>query len=197
MSAAPASRVVVRQSRLLLRRNNLRHASTTAETASKAKEAASETASKVQASASQATSKAGEGLSRVTSSASSMASGAAKSATNAANQVQSRTSRYISLVQGEQPLASGYDDMSREADTTLDTLIPSTIYYSRVGLELGRLVFKGQGMAPYDESKILCTEQQLILLQSINLPRSIICPTFDKRSQESRSTPTLHYRCKL
>lgn len=131
----------MRQSRLLLRRNNLRHASTTAETASKAKEAASETASKVQASASQATSKAGEGLSRVTSSASSMASGAAKSATNAANQVQSRTSRYISLVQ--------------------DTLIPSTIYYSRVGLELGRLVFKGQGMAPPSISHVQSYAQPL------------------------------------
>jgi hypothetical protein len=79
MSAAPASRAVARQSRFLLRRNNLRHASTTAETASKA----------------------GQGLSRVTSSAGSMAAGAAAGASEAASKVQGRTGRIISLVQGQ------------------------------------------------------------------------------------------------
>lgn len=138
MSAAPASRVVVRQSRLLLQRNNLRHASSTAETASKAKDVAS-----------QASSKAGEGLSRVTSSASSVATGATESASNAASKVQGRTGRYISLIQGEQASPSARASVGRKTENMIDTVIPSTLYYSKVGLELGRLVFKGQGMAPY------------------------------------------------
>jgi len=169
MSAAPASRAVVRQTRFLLRRNNLRHASTTAETASKAKDAASETASKAQASASTATSKASEGLTRVTSAASSAASGAATSASNAASNVQGRVGRYISLMQ--------------------DTVIPNTIYYSRVGLELGRLVFKGQGMAPPSISHVQSYTQPLtnavknpdrlrhfITDASSNLPKSVQTP---------------------
>lgn len=130
MSVAPASRAVVRQSRLFLRRNDLRQASTTADAASKAKDVASNT-----------TSKAGEGLSRVTSSASSMVSGAAESASNAASKVQGRTGRYISLIR--------------------DTVVPTTLYYSRVGLELGRLVFKGQGMAPPSMSHVQSYTQPL------------------------------------
>jgi len=130
MSVAPASRAVVRQSRLFLRRNDLRQASTTADAASKAKDVASNT-----------TSKAGEGHSRVTSSASSIASGAAESASQAVNNVQGRTGRFISLIR--------------------DTVVPTTIYYSRVGLELGRLVFKGQGMAPPSMSHVQSYTQPL------------------------------------
>merc|ERR1711939_609473 len=116
MSAAPASRAVLRQTRLVLRRNNFRQAST-----------ASEAASKAQDSGKQAVSKASEGLSRVQSSASSTISRVGSSAYNAVSKIGGRTGRVISFV---------------------ESLIPPTVYYSRVGLELARIVFKGQSMAP-------------------------------------------------
>jgi hypothetical protein len=142
----------VRQSRLFLRRNDLRQASTTADAASKAKDVASNT-----------TSKAGEGLSRVTSSASSMVSGAAESASNAASKVQGRTGRYISLIRGEQAGALEDEEGIMVANMMTDTVVPTTLYYSRVGLELGRLVFKGQGMAPYEASERICNDHVLTL----------------------------------
>merc|ERR1711977_433331 len=85
MSAAPASRAVLRQTRLLLRRNNFRQAST-----------ASEAASKAQDSGKQAVSKASEGLSRVQSSASSRVG---SSAYNAVSKIGGRTGRVISFVE--------------------------------------------------------------------------------------------------
>ncbi|ETI23906.1 hypothetical protein G647_05713 [Cladophialophora carrionii CBS 160.54] len=116
MSAAPAARVLLRQPRFLLRRNNFRQAST-----------ASETASKAQDSGKQAVSKASEGLTRVQSSASSSISRVGSSAYNALSKVGGRTGRLISFV---------------------ESLIPPTVYYSRVGWELARIVFRGQQMAP-------------------------------------------------
>ncbi|EXJ62232.1 hypothetical protein A1O7_02665 [Cladophialophora yegresii CBS 114405] len=116
MSAAPAARVLLRQPRFLLRRNNFRQAST-----------ASETASKAQDSGKQAVSKASEGLTRVQSSAGSSISRVGSSAYNALSKVGGRTGRLISFV---------------------ESLIPPTVYYSRVGLELARIVFRGQQMAP-------------------------------------------------
>jgi hypothetical protein len=50
-----------------------------------------------------------------------------------------------------------YTSCGGAANASTDTVIPSTIYYSKVGLELGRLVFKGQGMAPYVECNQLPT----------------------------------------
>ena len=84
MSAAPTSRAIVRQSKLLLRRNNFRQASTTSEAATKAKETGQ-----------QAVSKASEGLSRVQSSASS----AISKAGDALGKVGGRTGRVISRIQ--------------------------------------------------------------------------------------------------
>jgi hypothetical protein len=98
MSTPPATRALIRQSRFLLRRQNFRQASTTAETAAKAKDAAGEAASKAKDTASVVTSKASEGLSRVTSSAGSVVSGAASSAANALNSVGGRTGRAIAFV---------------------------------------------------------------------------------------------------
>ncbi|KIY02098.1 uncharacterized protein Z520_02236 [Fonsecaea multimorphosa CBS 102226] len=116
MSAAPTSRALLRQSKLLLRRTNFRQASTTSEAASKAQE-----------SSKQAVSKASEGLSRVSSSAGSAISRVGSSAYSALSRVGGRTGRVISFV---------------------ESLIPPTVYYSRVGWELARIMFKGQQMAP-------------------------------------------------
>merc|ERR1711939_1035974 len=121
MSAAPASRAVLRQTRLLLRRNSFRQAST-----------------------------ASEGLSRVQSSASSTISRVGSSAYNAVSKIGGRTGRVISFV---------------------ESLIPPTVYYSRVGLELARIVFKGQSMAPPSMAQFQSYFQPLINV--FRNPRSI------------------------
>jgi hypothetical protein len=88
MSVAPASRAVLRQSRLLLRRNNFRQASTTSEAATKAQETGQ-----------QAVSKASEGLSKVQSSAGAAASRVGASAYSALSRIGGRTGRMISFVE--------------------------------------------------------------------------------------------------
>ncbi|KAJ9616844.1 ATP synthase subunit G atp20 [Cladophialophora chaetospira] len=88
---------------------------------------ASEAASKAQESGKQAVSKASEGLTRVQSSAGSTISRVGSSAYSALGRIGGRTGRMISAV---------------------ESLIPPTVYYSRVGLELARIVFRGQQMAP-------------------------------------------------
>ncbi|KAF2128082.1 mitochondrial F1F0-ATP synthase-like protein g subunit [Dothidotthia symphoricarpi CBS 119687] len=140
-----ASRAVLRQSTFAVRRAGIRNASTTSETAgaakdkvaSKASEAsskASDVASKASSSAKEASStvqsKASEGLSKVTSSAGaamSKAGDALNSAANSAAKVGGRTGRLVGRIQG---------------------LVPQTIYYSKVALELGRLVVQQRSMAP-------------------------------------------------
>ncbi|EHY57771.1 ATP synthase subunit G atp20 [Exophiala dermatitidis] len=139
MSASPASRAILRQSKLLLRRNNFRQASTTSEAASKAQETGK-----------QAVSKASEGLSRVQSSAGSAISKVGSSAYSALSKVGGRTGRVISFV---------------------ESLIPPTVYYSRVGLELARIVFKGQQMAPPTVAQFQSYFQPLINV--FRNPRSI------------------------
>ncbi|KAF2148332.1 P-loop containing nucleoside triphosphate hydrolase protein [Myriangium duriaei CBS 260.36] len=116
-----------------------RNASTTSEAAnaassaaSKAGNAAGNAASKASNAAGDATSKASEGLSKVQSSASSSLSKAAGAATNAMNalgKVGGRTGRVIGFAQ---------------------SLVPPTVYYSKVGLELARLVARNRKMSPPD-----------------------------------------------
>ncbi|KAA8651447.1 hypothetical protein EYZ11_011913 [Aspergillus tanneri] len=83
----------------------------------------SEAASKASEAASSAASKASEGLSRVSSSA----GPALTNAANALRKIGGRTGKVISFV---------------------DSMIPPTVYYAKVGLELGKLVFRGQNMTP-------------------------------------------------
>ncbi|KAI9705870.1 MAG: hypothetical protein M1836_005276 [Candelina mexicana] len=118
-----APRAVMRQSGIMLRRTAVRNASTTAEATQKA----SEGASKLKETASSATSKASEGLSRVSSSAGSGISRYTQGVTNFVGRIGSRTGRMISFV---------------------ESMIPPMIYYSRVGLELSKLVFQSQKMSP-------------------------------------------------
>lgn len=131
MSAAPTSRALVRQSRFLLRRNNFRQAST-----------ASDAASKAQETGKQALSKASEGLSRVQSSVGPTISRVGSSAYSALSRVGGRTGRFISFVECMLKM------VCYEMRLTQTALIPPTVYYSRVGWELGRIVVKGQQMAP-------------------------------------------------
>ncbi|WEW54659.1 ATP synthase subunit G atp20 [Emydomyces testavorans] len=113
---AAASRLVLRQSRLLLRRPAFRHNSTTSEAATKTKDATSS-----------AVSKASEGLSKVTSAAGPAIAGAVSGIGGALKRVGGRTGRMISFI---------------------ESLIPPTIYYSRVAFEITKIVFQAQKMAP-------------------------------------------------
>ncbi|MCJ1447226.1 MAG: hypothetical protein MMC23_007737 [Stictis urceolatum] len=124
MSTRILSRTLPRQPRFQARQPGaLRFQSTT----EKATEKASETTSKAKEGASNAQSKASQGLSRVTSSAGPALSGAAKGMSSALGKVGGRTGRLIQAVQ---------------------SAIPPTVYYSKVGLELSKLVFQGQKMSP-------------------------------------------------
>ncbi|CBX97746.1 similar to mitochondrial F1F0-ATP synthase g subunit [Plenodomus lingam JN3] len=87
----------------------------------------SEAGGAVKDKAGQAASKASEGLSKVTSSASQVASSAAASANNAANATTGRVGKMVGFIQG---------------------IIPTATYYSKVGLELGKLIAHQRAMAP-------------------------------------------------
>ncbi|TAQ86108.1 hypothetical protein B7494_g5569 [Chlorociboria aeruginascens] len=118
------SRSVLRQTTKLPGRTARRFQSTTT---AKATETAKETAAKASQTASSFQSQASEGLSRVTSSAGPAISGAAKGLGNALGKIGGRTGKLIAFIERQ---------------------IPPTLYYARVGLELSKLVFQGQKMAP-------------------------------------------------
>ncbi|KIM98125.1 hypothetical protein OIDMADRAFT_20406 [Oidiodendron maius Zn] len=132
-----ASRAVLRQSTKLSGRATRRFQSTTTKAADTAKDAAT----KATSSASNIQSKASEGLSRVTSAAGPAISGAAKGLGNALGRIGGRTGRLIQFVERQ---------------------IPSAIYYTRVGLELSKLVFHGQKMTPPPVSTFQAYFQRLV-----------------------------------
>ena len=159
------SRAVVRHRRGLLNRPTTRRQSTT----SQATQAASTGASKAADAASSATSKASEGLSRVSSSAGSALSGVARGAGNTLSRIGGPAGRLVSFTEckpASVPLALYIESLSTcdlycygrcskyawtivYANGNLDlAMIPPTIYYSRVGFELVKLVFQGQRMSP-------------------------------------------------
>ncbi|KAI2622531.1 GroES-like protein [Hypoxylon sp. NC1633] len=96
---------------------------TVKDTASKASSAAS----KASATASEYTAKAAQGLSRVTSSAGPAIAGAAKGVANSLSKVGGRTGRVVAFVEKQ---------------------VPTVVFYSKVGSELAKIVFKGQKMSP-------------------------------------------------
>ncbi|KAE8142565.1 mitochondrial ATP synthase g subunit-domain-containing protein [Aspergillus pseudotamarii] len=128
---ATASRAVLRQSQFLTRRTAVRYASSTPESAQKAGEAASSAASK-----------ASEGLSRVTSTAGPALSNAAQGVGSALRKVGGRTGKVIAFVD------LGAVVINAIVATTPASMIPPTLYYGKVGLELAKLVFRGQNMTP-------------------------------------------------
>ncbi|KAF1943520.1 hypothetical protein EJ02DRAFT_373358 [Clathrospora elynae] len=86
-----------------------------------------EAASTVKNTASQAQSKASEGLTKVTSSVSSAASSVTSTASNAASATTARATGLVGFVQG---------------------IVPQATYYSKVALELGKLIAHQRNMAP-------------------------------------------------
>lgn len=134
-------------------------------TSTKATEAAKDTASKASEKASDFQSKASEGLSRVTSSAGPAISGAAKNLGNALGKVGGRTGRLIAFIERQ---------------------IPPTIYYTRVGLELTKLVIQGQKMAPPPASTFQSYFQRFVKGIRSGNPRS----AFSSAANSSTATPT-------
>ncbi|KAB8339238.1 hypothetical protein FH972_022172 [Carpinus fangiana] len=119
MPASAARAALQPTSRFALRRVAIRNASTTSEAANAA-------SSKAKEGASAAASKASEGLSRVQAASSGViakAGPALQGVQNSLGNVGGRTGRLIQAV---------------------SSLIPPTIYYSKVALELGKIVAKGQ-----------------------------------------------------
>jgi F-type H+-transporting ATPase subunit g len=117
--------LVMRRSGLSMGRRMVRFESTN--TTTKAAEAAKQTASQASSTASAASSKAAEGLSRVTSAAGPAIANAAKGVSGALSKVGGRTGRLVAFVERQSPLV---------------------VYYSKVGLEMAKLVVRGQNMTP-------------------------------------------------
>lgn len=88
---------------------------------------AEKTAQTAKDKASEATSKASEGLSRVSSAAGPAIAGAARGLGNTLSKVGGRTARLVGFVEKQ---------------------VPTVVYYSKVGAEVAKIVFRGQNMAP-------------------------------------------------
>ncbi|KAF2796501.1 hypothetical protein K505DRAFT_323238 [Melanomma pulvis-pyrius CBS 109.77] len=116
-----ASRAVLRHSTFAARRAGIRNASSTSEAAAAAKEKAADFQSK-----------ASEGLSRVTSSAGS----ALSKAGSVTSEALGRSAEALGKVGGRTGRVVG----------GIQSLIPQTVYYSKVGLELTKLVAKERGI---------------------------------------------------
>ncbi|KAI4597640.1 ATP synthase subunit G atp20 [Pestalotiopsis sp. 9143b] len=123
MSSQALTRPVLRQSGAL--RMAARRFESNA--ASKAADAAKESASKASSSASEYASKAQQGLSKVTSAAGPAISGAARGVASSLSKVGGRTGRLVAFVEKQ---------------------IPQVVYYSKVGAELTKIVFRNQKMSP-------------------------------------------------
>ncbi|KAK0631782.1 mitochondrial ATP synthase g subunit-domain-containing protein [Immersiella caudata] len=116
--------LVTRRSGLSVGRRMVRFESTSTQ---KASEAAKQAASKASSTASEYTAKASEGLSRVSSAAGPAIANAAKGVSGALGRIGGRTGRLIAFIERQ---------------------VPFVIYYSKVGIELSKVVFKGQNMTP-------------------------------------------------
>ncbi|ERS99691.1 F-type H+-transporting ATPase subunit g [Sporothrix schenckii 1099-18] len=130
MSAIRTSTLAAAPARLALRRSAPRRFQSTSSSSSSASTSsttATDAASKARQTAADVTSKATQGLTRVTSAAGPALAGAARGLSSALGRVGGRTGRFINFVERQTPFV---------------------VYYSRVGLELGRLVFRNQKMSP-------------------------------------------------
>ncbi|OAX82838.1 hypothetical protein ACJ72_02799 [Emergomyces africanus] len=112
---------------------------------------AAEAASKSKDAATSAASKASEGISKAASTAVPAITSALSGVGGALRRVGGRTGKFIAFV---------------------DSLIPPTIYYSRVGLELSKIVFRAQKMSPPSLATFQGYYQPL--LNSIRQPKSLM-----------------------
>jgi len=159
--------LVSRRSGLSVGRQMVRFESTS--TTQKATEAAKQAASKASSTASEYTAKASQGLSRVSSAAGPAIANAAKGVSGALGRVGGRTGRLIAFIERmhHSPLPCGrlapclFCMRSVVAGRQLPIWwtkailtsspigqVPFVVYYSKVGIELSKIVFKGQNMTP-------------------------------------------------
>ncbi|KAF4967286.1 hypothetical protein FSARC_5116 [Fusarium sarcochroum] len=106
-------------------------------TAQKASESTKQAAAKAQ----ETFSKAQEGLSRVTSTAGPAIAGYAKGVAGALGKAGGRTGKVVGFVERQ---------------------VPFVVYYSKVGLELGKFIFQNQKMSPPNMATFQNTYQSLI-----------------------------------
>ncbi|PGH03157.1 F-type H+-transporting ATPase subunit G [Blastomyces parvus] len=110
-----------------------------------------EAAAKSKDAATSAASKASEGISKAAATAGPAISNALSGVGGALRKVGGRTGRLIAFV---------------------DSLIPPTIYYSKVGLELSKIVFRGQNMTPPSVATFAGYYQPL--LRSLRQPKTLM-----------------------
>lgn len=154
--------LVSRRAGLGLGRRMVRFESTS--TTTKAADTAKNAANKASATASEYTAKASEGLSRVTAAAGPAITSAAKGAADALGKVGGRTGRLVAFVERTTPpiytIMHSFDIcccccagrsrrlVERRFANRSTGQVPNVVYYSKVGIELSKLVFKGQNMTP-------------------------------------------------
>ncbi|KAK1828526.1 ATP synthase subunit G, mitochondrial [Podospora conica] len=167
--------LVSRRAGLGLGRRMVRFESTSTSTTTKAAETAKNAASKAQATASEYTAKASEytakaseGLSRVTAAAGPAITTAAKGAADALGKVGGRTGRLVAFVERQ---------------------VPNVVYYSKVGLELGKLVFKGQNMTPPPMSTVQSYWNNL--LKQVQNPSTLVQSLQKTASASGSALPSL------
>ncbi|PGH26489.1 hypothetical protein AJ80_01803 [Polytolypa hystricis UAMH7299] len=134
-----ASRLLLRQSRFLIRRPVVRSASTTSEAAAKSKDAAA---------------KASEGLSKVAATAGPAIANAMQGIGGALRKVGGRTGKLVAFV---------------------DSLVPPTLYYSKVGFEVAKIVVRGQKMTPPSVAEFQTYFQPL--LNALRQPTALLSRT--------------------
>ncbi|KAI1082011.1 mitochondrial ATP synthase g subunit-domain-containing protein [Whalleya microplaca] len=168
MSSALA-RPVLRQpgawSRMAARRFESSTASTAASSASKAAETAKESAAKASKAASEYSAKAAQGLSRVTSSAGPAIAGAAKGVAGSLSKVGGRTGKVIAFIERQ---------------------IPLVVYWSKVGAELSKIVFRGQQMYPPPAATVQSYYQSA--LKQLQNPSALL-QTISKATEQVTSQP--------
>lgn len=139
MASSSLARPVLR-SRLALRLASRRFESST--TADKVSGAAKDTAAK----AKEYQARAQQGLSRVSSAAGPAIVGAARGITSALGKMGGRTGKFIAFVERRPLLCSPFAPPSLTPPVPGQT--PFVVYYSKVGLEMGKIMFHGQKMSP-------------------------------------------------
>ncbi|KAH8682165.1 mitochondrial ATP synthase g subunit-domain-containing protein [Xylariales sp. PMI_506] len=155
MSTMSLARPALRQSGAMRMAARRFESTTTAKATDAAKDAA--------AKASNYASKAQEGLSKVTSAAGPAISGAARGVASSLGKVGGRTGKVVKFVESQ---------------------VPRVVYYSKVGSELAKIVFRGQKMSPPSVETFQSYWQGA--LKSIQNPSSLV-QTASKASQQSSS----------
>jgi len=93
-------------------------------------------------------SKASEGLTKVTSSAGETVSKATGAVSDAASNATGRTGKIIHAVQCMKLGNNCIDKINQTKTNAIAAMIPPIVYYSKVALEVGKIIVRGQKMSP-------------------------------------------------